>query len=63
MFLKAPPVLIPSLFNVNASEPIVILLYNSNTAPLATVVPDAVVPSALLWPALNAPAETVVRPV
>ena len=63
IFLKDPPALIPSLFNVNASAPIVILLYNSNAAPLATVTPPAVVPSALLWPALNAPAEIVVRPV
>ena len=60
IFLKAPPELIPSPFNVNASSPIVIPPDNSNAAPCATVVPDAVVPRALLWDALNAPADIVV---
>ena len=62
-FLKAPPELIPSPFIVNASAPIVIVPDNCNAAPLATVVPDAVVPRAVLFAAVNAPAEIVVRPV
>ena len=48
IFLKDPPALIPSLFNVNASAPIVIPPDNCNAAPLATVVPASVVPSAVL---------------
>jgi len=63
IFLKAPPELIPVPFNVKASAPIVIGPDNSNAAPSATVVPDAVVPREVALVALNAPAETVVRPV
>jgi hypothetical protein len=63
IFLKAPAEPIPSLFNVKASAPIAILLYNSKAAPDATVTPPAVVPSAVALPALNAPAVIVVRPV
>ena len=63
IFLKDPTALIPSLFNVKASAPIVMSPDNSNAAPLATDVPDAVVPSAVLFVALNTPAEIVVRPV
>ncbi len=63
IFLKAPPELIPSPFNVNASAPIVIPPDNSNAAPCATVTPPAVVPRAVLLDALNAPADIVVAPV
>ena len=63
IFLKDPPELVPSLFNVKASAPIVMLPDNSNAAPLATVVPDTVVPSAVLFAAVITPAEIVVRPV
>ena len=48
IFIKAPLLKIPRLSNVNASAPIVIVPDNSNTAPLATVVPASVVPSAVL---------------
>ena len=63
IFLKAPPELIPVPFNVNASGPIVIPPDNSNAAPSATVVPDAVVPSPVALDIANVPAETVVAPV
>ena len=63
IFLKAPSVLIPVPFNVNASAPIVIPPDNCNAAPLATVVPPAIVPRAVLFDANNTPAEIVVAPV
>ncbi len=63
IFLKAPPELIPVPYNVNASAPIVIPPDSSKAAQSATVVPEAVVPSAEEFEALNTPADIVVVPV
>ena len=55
IFLRDPPELIPSPFNVNASSPMAIpvtpgagVYVNSKAAPFETVVPLSVVPNALL---------------
>ena len=66
MLRKAPPKLMPVPSNVNASAPIVmpvLALYSSRAAPSDTVVPLAVVPSAVLLAALNTPALMSVAPV
>ena len=46
-----------------ASAPTVMLFWISSAAPLATVVPPAVVPSAVLFWMLSTPADIVVVPV
>ena len=49
--------------NAKASLPTVIPSLRFNIAPLATVTPPAIVPSAVLLAAVNVPAETVTKPV
>ena len=53
----------PVPFSDSASAPTVMLFCSSRAAPLKTVVPPAVVPSAVLFWMLSAPAEIVVVPV
>ena len=63
MFLRAPPLLMPVPVRLRASAPIVIPPESSKAAPLDTVTPPAVVPSAVLLEARKAPALMAVAPV
>ena len=62
MFRKAPAALIPVPLRFRASAPIEIPPESSNAAPLATVVPAAVVPREVAFEARRAPALMVVAP-
>ena len=61
LLMSAPPELMPVPLSVTASAPIV-WPFRSNTAPLETVVPLAVLPSAVALPSCSVPALTVVAP-
>ena len=60
---SAPPAAMPVPFRVRASAPTAIPPWTCRAAPLATVVPAAVLPSAVAFATVSAPPETVVVPL
>ena len=63
MLRSAPPAEMPVPASDSASAPTVMPFWISRAAPLETVVPAAVVPSAVLFWMLRAPEVTVVAPM
>ena len=61
--IRAPLLPAPGPLTVNASAPMAMPLSISRVAPVATVVPPPVVPSALLLAAFSVPALIAVAPV
>ena len=63
MLRRAPSEEIPVPLSVRASAPTVMVFWIWSAAPPVTVVPAAVVPSAVAFWMFKTPAVTVVRPV